>query len=51
MIDFVHLLGHNVNGRHLMVLSEEGGNTQTYVACTGYGNFQIRKFTHGILFG
>ena len=50
MIDFVHLLGHNVNGHHLMVLGEEGGNTQTYIARTGYGNFQIFKITHDFLF-
>ena len=50
MIDFVHLLGHNVHGSHLVVLGKEGGNTQTYVARTGYGYFQIGEFTHDILF-
>ena len=45
-VEFFHLFGHHVNGCHVMVLRQQGGNTQTHVACAGHGDANILKVLH-----
>ena len=45
-VEFFHLFGHHVNGCHVMVLRQQGGNAQAHVACAGHGNTYIFELAH-----
>ena len=45
-VEFLDFLGNDVNGCHMMVLGEEGGNAQADVACAGNGDLDIFEITH-----
>lgn len=45
-VEFLDFLGNDVNGRHMVVLGQEGGNAQADVACAGHGDLDIFEITH-----
>lgn len=46
IVDFLNLLGDDVNGCHLMLLREEGGYGKSYVTGTSYCYFEFVKLFH-----
>ena len=46
IIQFLHLFRHHIHSSHLMMLSQQSGNTQSHVASTGHGNLNVLKSIH-----
>ena len=48
-VDFLHLFGDDIDGRHPVVLRQQRGDAQTDIARTGYGNLEVFKRSHRMI--
>ena len=46
MVYLLHFFGNDIHGYHLMMLCQKRGNTHSYIASSGYGNFIPVSYTH-----
>ena len=46
VIQFLHLLRYHIYSSHLVMLRQQSGNTQSHVARSGHGNFNVLKSIH-----
>ena len=45
-VEFLDFLGDDIDCRHMVVLGQQGSNTQANVACAGNGDLDIFEITH-----
>jgi len=49
-VEFLDFLGDDIDGRHMVVLGQQGGNAQADVACAGHSDLDIFEITHIVFF-
>ena len=45
-VNLFHLFGNDINSDDFVMLGQQCGDGKAYVACSGYSNLNILKFTH-----